>query len=122
MLRALSRVKKNGEMARNGDPAMALHSAAAAVISQQPHPGQELWFSGGRAHHLLVQQQQHEQEVFEEGRQRRQRAVILVVIVSVASFVRRILMLFLGLLRLSYRKVGLPALSRADWGRRVASS
>ena len=95
-------------MARNGDPTMSLHSAAAAVISQQPHPGQGLWYSqqvalpqggggGGR-----------------EGERNRDRAVLVVVIVSVASFVRRIFMLVLGLLRLSYRKVPNLAASKTS--------
>ena len=86
-------------MARNGDPSMALHSAAAAVVSQQPHPGQEIWFN--QNHITLPQQREGEGE----GRRgRRQGAVFFIVVVSVASFVRRLLMLVLGLLRLSYRK------------------
>lgn len=86
-------------MARNGDPTMSLHSAAAAVVSQQPHPDQALWYSQQMAppppggHHGSGGE-----------RDKGERAVLLVVIVSVASFVRRIFMLVLGLLRLTYRK------------------
>lgn len=40
----------------------------------------------------------------EEERRRKERTVLFVVVLSVATFVRRILMLALGLLRLSYRK------------------
>ena len=79
---------------------MALHSAAAAVVSQQPHPGQHLWYSHGQRGFEATPGGGGEEE------RKRDRAVVLVVIVSVASFVRRIFMLVLGLLRLSYRKVG----------------
>ena len=66
---------------------MAMHSTT--IIRHQPHAQQGVWYNGQVA----------------EERKKKQRAVVLVVIVSVASFVRRLLMLVLGLLRLSYRKV-----------------
>ena len=64
-----------------------MHSAT--LVNHQPHAQQGLWYAG---------------QVTEE-RKKKQRAVLLVVIVSVATFVRRLFMLVLGLLRLSYRKV-----------------
>ena len=87
-------------MARNGDPTLSLHSAAAAVISQQPHPGQALWYS----QQMAAGPPQGPGGAAGED-DKGDRAVLLVVIVSVASFVRRVFMLVLGLLRLSYRKV-----------------
>lgn len=86
-----------------------LHSAAAAVISQQPHPGQELWYH--QQHHRSLAGTAAQGRpgtaavVAEEERRRKERTVLFVVVLSVATFVRRILMLALGLLRLSYRKV-----------------
>lgn len=64
-----------------------MHSTT--LVDHQPtHQG--LWYSGQVA----------------EERKKRQRAVVLVVVLSVMSFVKRICVMVLGLLRHSYRKVG----------------
>lgn len=66
---------------------MAMHTTA--FINHQPQAQHGLWYNG---------------QVVEE-RKKKQRAVLLVAVISLAAFVKRLLMLVLGLLRLSYRKV-----------------
>ena len=61
----------------------------AFMNHHQPQTQHGLWYNG---------------QVVEE-RKKKQRAVLLVAAISLAAFVKRLLMLVLGLLRLSYRKV-----------------
>ena len=64
-----------------------MHSTT--LVNHQPQAQQGLWYGGQVA----------------EDRRKKQRAVMLVILLSVAAFVRRLFVLALGLLRLSYRKV-----------------
>ena len=65
-----------------------MHSTT--LVNHQPSQ-QGLWYNGQVA----------------EERKRRQRAVMTVFLLSVAAFVKRLCVLVMGLLRMSYRKVGL---------------